>query len=386
MTEPVVLNGAEERLLRESVYGLANSFGYAYFSEKTEKGEPPDELWDALGEVGYLGVNLPEEYGGTGGGMSSASIVIEEISRTGCILEMMVTGIIVGGILARHGSEALKSEWLPGLANGTRKVSFAMTEPDAGSNSHNLATRARRDGDDYVISGSKTFISGVDEADGVLVVARTDDDPETGSARLSLIFVDPDADGLERSYVPVQIYTPDRQFLLHFDEVRAPVSNRVGPEHEGMRVVFDGLNPERIANASQALGIGRRALDQACEYARTRDVWGVPIGAHQAISHPLARAKVGLELSALMLHKACGAYDAGEAAGEASNMAKFSAVEAATFALDRAIQTHGGNGITMEYGLAPLWGYLRMLGVAPVSQEMALNHLAQKTLGLPRSY
>lgn len=386
MDEVELLSQDEERTLREAVFKLASEYGWTYFDEQTRKGEHTEELWKALGEVGYLGVNLPEEYGGSGGGMLSAAAVIEEITRAGIVLEMMVTGIIVGGILARHGSEELKQRWLPGLASGEKQVSFALTEPDAGSNSHNLSTRARRDGDEYVIRGSKTFISGVDVADGVMVVARTGDDPETGRAKLSLIFVDPDAEGLERSYVPVQIHTPDRQFLLHFDDVRTPVENLVGVEGEGIKALFDGLNPERIANASQALGIGNRALDLACEYARQRVVWDVPIGAHQAVAHPLAKAKVDMELAALMLRKACVAYDSFKPAGEPANMAKYASVEAATYALDRAIQTHGGNGITMEYGLAPMWGYLRMLGVAPVSQEMALNNIAQKTLGLPRSY
>lgn len=380
------LDTDEEQALREAVSSLAGAFGYRYFDEKVRMHEPAHELWETLGDHGYLGVHLPVEYGGGGAGMAVTAIVVEELARAGCILEMMVTGLIVGTILARHGDDEQRSAWLPGLATGKRKVSFAMTEPDAGSNAHNTVTRALRDGAEYVIRGTKTFITGVDEADAILLVARTGEDAETGRGKLSLIFVDPNAAGLERSYVPVHIHGPERQFLLYFDDVRAPVTNLVGVEHEALRALFDGLNPERIANAAQALGIGRRALDLACDYARTRVVWDVPIGAHQAIAHPLARAKVELELAALMLRQACGLYDSGASAGEASNMAKFAAVEAANYALDRAIQTHGGNGLTMEYGLAPMWGYLRMLGVAPVSQEMALNFIAQKSLGLPRSY
>jgi alkylation response protein AidB-like acyl-CoA dehydrogenase len=266
---------------------------------------------------------------------------------------------------------------------------FAITEPDAGSNSHNLSTTATRDGDVYRLRGTKTYISGVDEADAVLVVARTGVDEETGHARLSLFVVDTDAPGLERTLIPVEISAPEKQFHLFFDDVEVPADRLLGVEGDGLRQVFFGLNPERILSATLCTGIGRYALERASAYANEREVWGVPIGRHQGVAHPLATAKIELELARLMMQKAAWMHDHAAdpvAAGEAANMAKYAAAEAGMHCLDAAIQTHGGNGMATEYGLADLWGLLRLLRIAPVSREMILNFVAQQSLGLPKSY
>jgi alkylation response protein AidB-like acyl-CoA dehydrogenase len=266
---------------------------------------------------------------------------------------------------------------------------FAITEPDAGSNSHNIATRAQRDGDVYRVSGTKTFISGVDEAERMLLVVRTGTDESTGRAQLSLLVVDTDAAGLERAPIPVEINLPEKQFQLFFDDVQVPADRLVGDEGDGLRQVFFGLNPERITTAAIGAGIGRYALDKASAYARDRAVWGKPIGTHQGIAHPLAEAKIELELARLMMAKAAWLHDHGTdrvAAGEAANMAKFAAAEAGLHCLDVAIQAHGGNGMTSEFGLADMWGLARLLRIAPVSREMILNFVAQQSLGLPKSY
>jgi len=266
---------------------------------------------------------------------------------------------------------------------------FAITEPDAGSNSHNLSTVATRDGDVYRLRGTKTYISGVDEAPQVLVVCRTGTDPDTGRARLSLLVVDTDAPGLERTVIPVEIRAPEKQFQLFFDDVEVPADRLVGDEGEGLRQVFFGLNPERILGATLGTGIGRYALERASAYANEREVWGVPIGRHQGVAHPLAIAKVEVELARLMTQKAAWMHDHAEdrvAAGEAANMAKYAAAEAGLHALDVAIQAHGGNGMATEYGLADMWGMTRLLRIAPVSREMILNFVAQQSLGLPKSY
>lgn len=265
-------------------------------------------------------------------------------------------------------------------------MAFAITEPDAGSNSHNISTYAKRVGGDWILNGTKYYISGVDEAEAILVVTRTATD-DRGRGRLSLLVVPTDAPGLTKTLIPVQAVTPEKQFTLFFDDVRVPAENLIGAENDGLRQVFMGLNPERIMGAALGNGIGRYALDKASAYARERKVWDVPIGAHQGLSHPLAHAKIQLELARLMTQRAASLHDAGDpGSAEASNMAKYAAAEAGILALDQAIQTHGGNGLATEYGLATLWGPARLMRTAPISREMILNYVAQHSLNLPRSY
>jgi alkylation response protein AidB-like acyl-CoA dehydrogenase len=378
----------EETLLREAVSGIAAGFGPAYIREKVEAKEPPTELWEALAERGYLGVNIPEEYDGGGRGMTELAAVGEELAKAGCpLLLLLVSPAIAGSVLARHGTPEQKERWLRGIGRADLRVAFAVTEPDAGTNTHNLSTRAERRNGSYVLRGTKTFISGVEDAHALLVVARTGTNEESGRGLLSLFIVDADAPGLERQVVPTAPRNADRQWQLFFDDVEVDADRLIGPEHAGLAVVFDGLNPERIMTAALAIGAARRALEQAAEYARDRVVWNAPIGSHQGISHPLAEAKIELELAALMNRKACALYDAGaQGAGEASNMAKYAAVEAAIHSVDQAIQTHGGNGVALEYGLTDMWWGIRTMRIAPVSREMILNYVAEHSLGLPRSY
>ncbi|HEX8068255.1 MAG TPA: acyl-CoA dehydrogenase family protein [Thermoleophilaceae bacterium] len=376
----------EEAMLRETVAGISSRFGPEYARRKRAAGEPPTELWDELASHGYLGVNIPEEYDGGGLGMSALAAVGEEISAAGCgLLLIVVSPAIVGSILVRHGTEDQKERWLRGIGRGTTKVAFAITEPDAGSNSHNLATAAVKTDRGYALRGQKTFISGVEEADAILVVARMRE-PD-GSLGLPIIaLVDSDAPGLERQEVQTVASSSDKQWLLFLDDVEVERDRLIGGETAGLKAVFDGLNPERIMGAAVCNGAARRALALAADYARERVVWNVPIGAHQGISHPLAEAKIELELARLMMQKAAALYDAGAPAGEASNMAKYAAAEAGIHCVDRAIQTHGGNGFTHEYGLPDLWWGVRLVRTAPVSREMILNYVAEHSLGLPRSY
>jgi alkylation response protein AidB-like acyl-CoA dehydrogenase len=377
----------EDRQIREAVSGICRSFGPEYTRRKTEEGEPPRELWAALAEKGYLGVNLPERYGGGGLGMSALQAVGEEISAAGCaLLLIVVSPAIVGSILARHGTERQKDEWLTEIAGGTTRVAFAITEPDAGSNSHNIATAASASNGGYRLRGTKTFISGVEDSQAILVIARKRE--EDGSLGLPLLLlVDSDAPGLERQHIPTALRAPEKQWQLFFDDVEVPAERLVGEsEAVGLKAAFDGLNPERIMGAAVCNGIARLALERAAEYARERVVWSQPIGAHQGISHPLAQAKVEHELARLMTQKAAALYDAGAPAGEASNMAKYSAAEAAIHCVDQAIQTHGGNGFALEYGLTDMYWGARLVRTAPVSREMILNYVAEHSLGLPRSY
>ena len=380
---------AEQQLLRKSVAQLAARYGHAYWLDKARAGEKTDALWSEVGRLGYLGVNVPEEYGGGGRGILELSIVCEELAAAGCpLLLLVVSPAICGSVIARSGTAEQRRRWLPGIASGELKMAFAITEPDAGSNSHQITTTLSEDGDEVVLTGRKTYISGVDEAHAVLVVARSRD-ARTGTLRPALVVVPTDAPGFERSIIPVEITGPEKQFTLFFDGVRLPADAVVGETAEAaLAALFAGLNPERITGAAFAVGIGRYALAKGTAYAKERAVWGVPIGAHQGLSHPLAHAAIQVELARLMTQKAGWLYDAGHdaEAGEAANMAKYAAAEASLLALDQAIQVHGGNGFATEYGLATLWGAARLARTAPISREMILNFVASHTLGLPRSY
>jgi alkylation response protein AidB-like acyl-CoA dehydrogenase len=326
----------DELRIRETVATIANRYGPEYTRRCSEEERPPVELWDELAAAGYLGVNIPADYDGGGLGMTELAAVGEELAFAGTpLLLILVSPAIAGSVLARHGSPEQRERWLRGIGRGDLRMAFAITEPDAGSNTHNLATKATRVDGGFRLRGTKVFISGVEMAHALFVVARTGErDAATGYGRLSLFVVDVDAPGLERQ---------------------------------------------------QCTGIGRQALDRAAAYARERVVWDAPIGSHQGVAHPLAEAKIELELARTMTRKACALYDAGaKGAGEASNMAKFAAAEAGIKCVDRAIQTHGGNGVALEYGLADLWWGVRTAKIAPVSQEMILNYVAEHSLRLPR--
>jgi alkylation response protein AidB-like acyl-CoA dehydrogenase len=382
----LVTDSDEHRLIRESTAKIAEKYGHRYYAERSRAGNVA-ELWAELGEAGLLGVHLPEEYGGGGAGLSELVVVLEELAAHGMpLLLAVISPAICGSILAAHGSPELKRDWLPGIAAGTRKMAFALTEPDAGSNSHNVSTTARPDGDGFVISGGKYYISAASECEALLLVARDGDSRSGGRSPLSLFVVPAGAPGLTLQPIETALVSPDKQFTVFLDQVRVGRDALIGTAGQGLRQVFAGLNPERIMAAALGNGIGRYAIAKASEYARQRQVWSVPIGAHQGIAHPLAEAHIGVELARLATARAAELFDAGQDAAEASNIAKFSAADASLKALDQAIQTHGGNGLSREYGLADLWFVTRLMRTAPVSREMVLNYIAQHSLGLPESY
>jgi len=379
----------EQRLLRESVASLGKRYGHAYYVEKAKSGAHTDELWAEAGKLGYLGVNIPTGYGGGGGGITELALVAEEFAAAGCpLLLIVVSPAIAATIVAKHGTQEQRETYLPGFADGTLKVCFAITEPDAGSNFHNLATVARRDGDDYVLSGRKVYISGVDETSLVLVVARMADE-RTGRLQPALFLVPTDAPGLTASKIDMEIVSPENQFQLYLDDVRVPAGALVGGSAEaGLPALFSGLNPERITVAAMSIGTARYALSRASSYVASRAVWGRSIGSHQGVAHPLAHAAIQVELARLMVAKAATLYDLGRdvEAGVAANMAKYAAADAAALAVDTAIQAHGGNGMTTEYGVATLLGGVRAGRIAPVSREMILNFVSQHVLGQQKSY
>ncbi|MBH0119492.1 acyl-CoA/acyl-ACP dehydrogenase [Rhodococcus sp. HM1] len=384
-----VIETEEQKQLRAAVAALAERYNYVdYVLPKARRHEPLTELWDEASKLGFLGVNLPEEYGGGGAGIYELALVQEELAAKGCgLLLVVVSPAICGTIIAKYGTDAQKQQWLPGIADGSKIMAFGITEADAGSNSHRISTVAKRDGEDWILHGSKIFISGVDQADAVLVVARTED-AKTGKLRPALFIVPTDTPGFVKTPMEMDIIEPDHQFTLFFDDVRLPADALVGEPEAALMQLFAGLNPERILGAAMAVGLGRYALDAAVRYAGERTVWKDPIGAHQGIAHPLAQCKIELELAKLMMQKAAVLYDSGDdfGAAEAANMAKYAGAEASIKTLDQAIQTHGGGGLTQEYGLASLLGAARIARVAPVSREMILNFVSQHSLGLPKSY
>jgi len=377
----------EHRLIRQSTAKIAAHYGHGYYAERAKSGGNIDELWTELGQAGLLGVHLPAEYGGGGAGLAELVVVTEELAAHGLpLLIAVISPAICGSILAAHASAEMKADWLPGLADGTRKMAFALTEPDAGSNSHNVSTTARRTDAGWTISGGKYYISAVDECEALLLVARDQSVPQDGRNRLSLFIVPTDSAGLTLQPIPTALVSPDRQYTVFFDDVQVSADALIGTAGRGLQQVFAGLNPERILAAALCNGVGRYAITKAADYARQRKVWSEPIGAHQGIAHPLAQSHVNVELARLATARAAELFDRGQDAAEAANIAKLAAADAALAALDQSIQTHGGNGLAIEYGLADLWFITRLMRTAPVSREMVLNFVATRSLGLPASY
>ncbi|KPF88293.1 MAG: acyl-CoA/acyl-ACP dehydrogenase [Sphingomonadales bacterium] len=375
------------RDLRDSVSKLVGKFGRKYFQDVVNKGEQPEALWSALGEAGFLGVHVSEAYGGGGGGLAELNICIEETAAHGCPILSMVISSITAPIIAGCGSEALKQEWLPGIASGKRKMCFAITEPNAGSNTHKVTTHAVRKGNGWVINGAKYWTSDIDQSDAVMVVAR-DGVPVTDGSKqgLSLFIVPTSTPGISMTRIDAALRTSEKQFSVFFDNVEIPGDALIGQPGAGLKQVFSGLNPERIAAAAINNGISRFAISQAAQYAKDRSVWSTPIGAHQGVAHPLAEAYINVQAARLLNARAAQLCDGGEDAAETANMAKFAAAEASLKALDQAIQVHGGNGLSNEYGLSDLWFIARLHRTAPVSREMILNYVSTHSLGLPKSY
>jgi alkylation response protein AidB-like acyl-CoA dehydrogenase len=386
-TSTVLTTSDEERAIRDAVGGIARSFGPDYYQQQVDDGGNCAELWNALGANGYLGVHLPEKYGGGGLGLRELAIVVQETAVAGCPMQsMLFSPGVVGTILDRTATEEQKERWLPAVASGQTRLSFAITEPDAGSNAHRISTTAKRDGDHYMVSGQKVFITGMESADWLMFVARTGVDEASGRARLSVLMVNSDAPGLSWTPIRTVMNQPDKSHQVFFDNVEVHAENLIGQEGKGLRVAFTGLNTERILTSSLCTGIGQYALDKATAYVNERRVWGQPIGAHQAVAHPLAAAHIHLQAAQLVTDRACELYDTGAEVGELANMAKYLGAAAGLEALDSAVAVHGGNGVTYEYQLATYFWVVRMLNMGPVSKEMILNFVAEHSLGLPRSY
>ncbi|MFT4885359.1 MAG: acyl-CoA dehydrogenase [Natronomonas sp.] len=382
----------ELEMIRETARDIASDYDDEYFLDVSE-GKEPTEFWNDCAEAGFLGAAIPQEYGGEGMGFWELSAIVEELCANGCLgAEMLfVVNVCFGGItLTENGSEEQKEEWLPGICNGDVNFAMALTEPGAGHNAPNMETFAEQDGDEYVIDGTKQWISGVDVADQMLLVARTS--PKDDSAKMqgvTLFLVDPDDPNIERRELDVGIPTPEKQFELSIDGYRAHEDDIIGTKGMGLYQLFDTVNPERLLGASGAIGVGKCAIDRAVDYANEREVFDQPIGAHQGVQHPIADSWAKLQSAGLLVRKAAWMVDNEpdpKRTAEVSNMAKLRATEVGHEATDVALQTHGGNGFSREYTVIEMWKGSRLGKVAPGSTEMMRNHVAEHTLGLPRSY
>jgi len=382
----------ELEMVRNTVRQITKKYDRKYWRERCEAGQPLTEMWEEIVRAGFLGAMIPEEYGGTGMGILGFAAVMEEFANQGINPPLVITCGMAGITIARHGSENQKRKYLPALAEGRGTFCFSITEPNAGTNTFNIETVAHREADGYRIRGRKIWTTGIDATDHILLVARTTPANKVKDRRegLSLLVVDAKSTGIEINKLDSRILSPDKTYEVAYDDVLVPQENLIGIEGQGLRPMFDTLNPERVATALQAAGLGRFALSRAVAYANTRTVFGdTPIGAYQGLSHPMARAKIHLELAAQMAWHAAEQFEAhadSRLVGQYANMAKFAAAEAATEAVDIAIQVHGGLGFSGDIDLITMWPMVRSWQVAPVTREMVLNHVAEHVLGLPRSY
>jgi len=378
-------------LIRESVRGIADDFGREYWQQHIDDKEFPEEYWQALADDGWLGVTIPEEYGGEGLGMLEMSIIIEELSRGGGQggIIFVLTPVFGGIGIQRHGNEQQKEEYLPKIADGDMKFCMALTEPEAGTNTLNISTHAEKTDGEFSVNGQKTFISGVENADTMLLVARTSEfDKSNPTHGVTLFLVDDPAerDGISLSELDTTVPWFERQYQVQFDDLRVTEDDILGTEDGGLYLLWDTLNTERLGGAASALGGGLRAVDLAVEYTQDREVFGQPIGAHQGIQHPIAESYAKLMAAREILYKGAKKWDDDEDCGLEANVAKLLTSQAGTEAADRAIQAHGGNGFTREYEVYDIWQNLRLTQTAPVSNEMVLNFIGEHQLGMPRSY
>jgi acyl-CoA dehydrogenase len=381
----------EHQLIRAAVQKVCGDFPDAYWSSCDAEQRFPWEFYDAMASAGWIGISIPEAYGGSGRGITEASLVLEEVAASGAAmngatpLHLSMFGMHP---VVKHGSEEMKQKYLPDVARGALHVAFGVTEPDAGTDTTSITTFARRDGDHYLVRGRKVWTTKALEAERVLLLVRTT--PKDQAARrtdgMTLLLAE-----LQRPEVTI---TPIDKLGRNavatcevvYDDLPVRLSDRVGEEGQGFRYLLDGLNAERILIAAEALGIGRAALRRAVNYANERVVFGRPIGRNQGVAFPLGEARMRLDAAELMVRKAAWLLDSGQPCGAEANMAKWLAADAAFQAADQAVQTHGGFGYAREYHVERYWREARLMRIAPISQEMILNYVTEHVLGLPRSY
>ncbi|ETX09120.1 acyl-CoA dehydrogenase family protein [Candidatus Entotheonella palauensis] len=381
----------EQQLIRTEVASLARKFDWSYWRELDSTGEYPHAFFNEMAAAGWVGAAIPEEYGGGGLGIIEASLILGEICASGAGTSgasPIHFSMFPPQPVIKYGSEDMKRQYLPKIASGEMKMAFSVTEPNAGTDTPHIETTAVRDGDDWVINGRKVWSSNAQNADRVLILTRTT--PIEQVARrtkgMTLFFSDLDRDAIQMRLIHKMGRHAVDSNELFIDDFRVPHTDIVGEEGEGFYHLLDGLNPERIVIAAEAVGIGKAALNKAVQYAKDRTVFGRPIGKNQGIQFPLAEAYARLEAADLMVLKAAWLFDNGQPCGAEANMAKLLAADAACDAVDHAVQTHGGFGYAQEFDVERLYREIRLYKIAPVSQQMVLNYLGEHVLGMPRSY
>ncbi len=382
--------------VREGVLAIAAKYDQEYWTRCDEDKRWPEEVWRELIAGGWHSLAVPEEYGGAGQGLLELVVALEALAEGGAggaaSFMYLLTPAFGGLTIARHGTGEQKREFLPRIASGELETCFAITEPDAGSNAINISTHARRDGDGFLVSGQKIWISGVERADFLVLVTRTipaaEAKPRTNGFTVLLVDIKEAVAEGTLTYRPIpklgtNVVASNMVFL---DDVRVPAHRVLGQVDQGFAVMWDILNPERILAAASGVGFGELTLKIACEYARERAPFGKPIGTNQAVAFPLAKIKAQVDLARLMTYKAAWLWDRNRPCGSEANVAKLTAADAAWQAADRAFQTYGGMAYSMEYPVARMFRDARIAKNIPVAEELVLAHIAQHELGLPKSY
>jgi acyl-CoA dehydrogenase len=377
--------------IREGVNAVCSKYDDAYWRNCDETRTFPWDFYRDMAAAGWVGIAIPEQYGGSGCGITEASIVLEEIAASGAAMNgatALHLSIFGMNPVVKHGDEELKQRYLPRIADGDLHVAFGVTEPDAGTDTTSITTTAVRRGDTYFVRGRKVWTSKALESEKVLLLVRTTprDDCAKPTDGMTLLLADLRSPAVTITPISKAGRNAVASCEVVYDDLPVPVSDRVGEEGSGFRYLLDGLNPERILIAAEAVGTGRRAVNRAVKYANERVVFGRPIGSNQGLSFPLAEAHMRLRAAELMIRLAAWRYDHGHSCGEEANSAKWLAADAAAFATDRAVQTLGGMGYATEFDVERYWREARIFRLAPVSQEMVQNYVAEHVLGLPRSY
>ena len=392
MSDSIIYELTPEQLeIRAAIERIMEDFDDEYWLKTDQTGEYPHTFRKAIAAGGWLGICMPEEVGGSNLGITEATVMMEAVANTAggqTAASAIHLNIFGPNVLVKFGTDAQRKTFLPPIISGDLMTSFGVTEPDAGLDTTNISTFARRDGDDYVISGRKIWNSCAQQADRVLLLTRTEE-AGAGAKRASgmtLFFMELDKSKIEVREIPKMGRHAVNSNMLFIDEVRVPASDVVGEVGRGFYQLLDGLNPERILIGGETIGIGRQALKRATQYATDRVVFGRPIGQNQSIQHPLAQSWMELEAAWYATLRAAALYDAGKPCGAEANMSKYLGAEAGFKACERAVLTHGGMGYAQEYHVERLFREVQIGRLAPVSQQMISNYISERVLGLPRSY
>ena len=381
----------EHQLIRDAIGKICTDFPDEYWSKCDSEHLFPWDFYNALAEAGWIGIAIPEKYGGSGRGITEASIVLEEVAASGAAMNGASSiHLSIFGMhpVVKYGSEDMKQKYLPRVAAGDLHVAFGVTEPDAGTDTTSIKTTARLDGDQYLVKGRKVWTTKALDSERVLLLVRTESRDKVAKRTEGMTLLLAELQRPEVTISPIDKVGRNAVASCEvvYDDLPVHQTDRVGEEGKGFRYLLDGLNAERILVAAEALGIGRAAMRRAVGYANEREVFGRPIGQNQGVSFPLGEAQMRLDAAELMIRKASWLLDHGEPCGAEANMAKWLAADAAFQAADQAVQTHGGFGYAREFHVERYWREARLMRIAPISQEMILNYVTEHVLELPRSY